>query len=441
MNNNDRLTLAEWVIKQAVKFGADEAAVGISGSRGIEVEFRDGKLDKLQESTQNSLNLQIYANHRYSGHSTSDMKKETLENFIKEAVAATKYLTEDEFRMLPDPKFYPIEKNVTDLQLEDSEFSKVETSERIRIASEIEKAALKVSDRIISASSGYSDSSYNVAKMHSNGFSGSYSGTMFSAGAEVSVKDDEGGRPEDWYYGSVRFFKDLPDPEMLGTLAAKRALSKIGQKKIKSGRYNMLVENRAAGRLISVLQGAMTARAIQQKASFLDGMLGKQIASEKLTLIDDPFLVKGMNSRFFDNDGIAAKKRTMIEKGVLKNYYIDNYYGKKIGMEPTTGGPSNLVFEYGIHSFEENIKLMNNGIIINGFIGGNSNSTTGDFSFGIVGMFVRDGEIIHPLNEMNISGNAKDFFNLLEETGNDPYEFSSYRVPSMFFKDVNFSGS
>ena len=154
-------------------------------------------------------------------------------------------------------------------------------------------------------------------------------------------------------------------------------------------------------------------------------MLNKKIASEKMTVIDDPYLKKGLGSKLFDGEGLAAEKRVMIEKGVLKNYFIDNYYGKKLGWNPTTAGPSNMVYEYGSKSFDELLKEITKGIIVTGFIGGNSNSTTGDFSFGIVGLFVENGQIIKPVNEMNISGNAKEVWNQLVEMGNDPYQYSS----------------
>ena len=439
MDNKERLALAEWVIKEALKNGADQATSSISNSRSVEISHRDKKLEKLQESTQNSLNLNIYANQRYSGHSTSDLRKESLEKFIEEAVAATKYLTEDEFRKLPDPKYYPTKFDIN-LKLVDSDYDKVESSKRVKIAAEIEDAAKSQSEKIISVAAGYSDGSYESTLVHSNGFSGEGNGTYFSAGAEVSVKDEEGGRPEDWYYATTRYFNELPACEILGKLAAQRALQKIGQKKIESGKYTMLVENRAASRLLSVFQGPMSARAIQQKASWLDGMLEKKIASEKLTVIDDPFVEEGFGSRIFDGEGIAAKKRIMIDKGVLKFYYVDNYYGRKIGMEPTSGSPSNVLFEYGSKSLDEMRKDIKKGILVNGFIGGNSNSTTGDFSFGIVGLLIENGEIVKPVNEMNISGNAKEFWNQLIAMGNDPYPYSSVKVPSILFEDVNFSG-
>ncbi|MCX6149791.1 MAG: TldD/PmbA family protein [Ignavibacteriales bacterium] len=439
MDNKERLALAEWVIKHAIKSGADQVSASIHNNRSVEIEHRNKKLDKLQESTQNSLSLQIYAKQRYSGHSTSDLRKDSLEKFIEEAVASTKYLTEDEYRKLPDPKYYPT-KIEGDLKLVDSNYEKVDPADRVKMAAEIEQVAMAQSDKIISTTAGYSDGIYEGIQVHSNGFSGESGGTYFSAGAEVTVKDNADGRPEDWYYATTRFYKELPPCELLGKYAVQRALQKIGQKKIASGKYTMLVENRTSSRILSLFQGAMTARAIQQKSSWLDGMLGKKIASDVLTIIDDPFVEKGMGSRHFDSEGIAAKKRVMIDKGVLQHYYVDNYYGKKIDMEPTSGSPSNLFFEYGTKSFDDMRKELKRGIIVNGFIGGNSNSTTGDFSFGIVGLLIENGEIVHPLNEMNISGNAKEFLNQLVAMGNDPYPYSSVKIPSMLFENVDFSG-
>jgi len=276
--------------------------------------------------------------------------------------------------------------------------------------------------------------------VNSNGMEGESESTSFSAGAEVTVKDGESGRPDDWYYATTRFRSDLPDAEFLGKNAAQRALRKVGQKKIQSGRYEMIVENRSASRLLSALAGPMTGRALQQKSSFLDGMLEKKIASEKLTVIDDPFVEKGLASRLFDGEGLASKKRIMIDHGVLRYYLIDDYYGKKLGMEPTTGSASNIVFECGPHPLDRLVGTVKHGIMVTGFIGGNSNSTTGDFSLGIVGLLIDNGKFMHPVNEMNITGNMKEFWNQLTELGNDPYLYSSMRVPSMVFQDVNFSG-
>ena len=439
MKRKQRLDLANWAVDQAKKSGADEVAVNVSNSREIEVEFRDKKLEKLKESTASSLSLSIYVDNRYSGHSTNDLNKDSLKKFIEEAVAMTKYLTKDPFRSLPDPKYYQGQKEI-DLKILDSGYDQVDSKKRVQIASEIEAATMAQSDKIISTTAGYSDTYSESVKIHSNGFEGERQSTAFSASAEVTVNDGQGGRPEDWFYASVRHHKDLPEAELLGKKAAERALRKIGQDKMDSGVYDMIIENRAGGRLLYAIYGPMTARALQQKSSFLEDMLDKKIASEKLTIIDDPFVLEGMGSRLYDSEGIAAKRRVMIDKGVLKAYFVDNYYGKKLGMEPTTGSPANIVFDYGNKSMDEMVKEMKKGILVTGFIGGNSNSTTGDFSFGIVGLYVEDGKIIKPVNEMNISGNMKEFWNRLVEVGNDPYPYSSWRMPSVYFKDVQFSG-
>ena len=434
-----KIELANWVIEKTLKAGANEAAVSMTNQRQVDIEFRDKQLDKLKESTQNSLTLQIYLNHKYSSHTTNDLKKETLENFINEAVASTKYLAEDKYRELPDKKYYP-SKTDGDLKLADAGYEKVESDSRVKTAKEIEEIARAESDQIISTTAGYSDIYYETARVHSNGFTGETKGTQFWAGSEVTVKDGEKGRPSDWYWGGARHLNELPKPELLAKEAVRRALRKVGQKKINSGKYTMIVENRSGGRLLGVLTGPMGGRALQQKSSYLEGMLNKKVASDKLTVIDDPFIEKGLGTRFYDRDGLAAKKRIMIDKGVLKNYYIDNYYGKKLGMEPTSGSSSNTLYEYGNRSADEMIKDVEKGILVTGFIGGNSNGTTGDFSFGVVGQFIENGKISHAVNEMNVSGNSKEFWNQLAEMGNDPYLYSSRRIPTMMFEDIDFSG-
>jgi PmbA protein len=439
MKKNERMELAQWAMEHALKNGADQAAITLSNNREIQIKYRDSKLEELKESAQNSLSLDIYIDHRFSGHTTNKINKDSLGKFIEEAVASTKYLTKDQYRSLPDPMYYPEDTHI-DLKIYDSSHDEIDSSNRVKIASEIESIAMAQSDRIISTTSSYSDTREETVKAHSNGFAGEKESTSYWAGAEVTMEGKDGDRPADWFYAGARFHKELPGPEILAKRAVNFASRKIGQEKVKSGRYDTIIENRAGNRLIHMLLKPMRGRALQQKNSFLEGMIGKKIASDNFTMIDEPFIEKGLGSRHFDKEGLAAERRVMIENGILRHYYIDDYYGKKLGMEPTSGTSSNIVFEYGSRSLEEMIKNMQSGIFVTGFIGGNSNSTTGDFSFGLVGQMIEKGEIVKPINEMNISGNSNEFWNRLVEMGNDPYPYSSTRRPSMFFEDVNFSG-
>lgn len=440
MNTKDRIELAHWVVQQAKQAGADEVAVDVVNRREIDVEVREQQLDQLKESTRNALSLTIYTDHRYSVQETNDLRRESLERFASEAVAMTKYLSPDEHRYLPDPKYYEGQAEV-DLKTVDAAYAGLTSEERVKFAQQIEEAVRGESDQVITCNTGFSDSQYETVKVLSNGFEGVSRGTSYSAGAEATVKDSGDARPSDWDWRTVRFRKELPSPEELGRNSVERALAKVGQKKIETGVYEMVIENRAASRFLSSLIGPMSGSSLQQKRSYLDGKLGQQIAAEKFTMIDDPLIVSGHGSQLYDGEGLAAKRRVMIDKGVLKNFYIDTYYGRKLEMAPTSSGTSNLVFELGDKSLDELVAMMTKGILVTGFIGGNSNSTTGDFSVGAMGMYVENGKLVKPVNEMNVSGNLGDVLMQLAEMGNDPWTYSSWRRPSMYFKEIQFAGA
>jgi len=438
MNNKERQELAMWAVEFAKKKGATEVAASINNSRSSEIEVREQKIEVIKESTTNGLSLSIYRDHKYSSHSTNNLNKKDLEKFITEAVEATKYLTADEYRELPSPSLYSKDLS-KDLKLEDKTYNNVAPEQRVKIAKDVEQIALSKSDKIISATGSYWDSFSESALVHSNGLIADNTSTFFGAAASVTVKDGTA-RPSGNNWGGGRFYNQIPTSEEIAAKAVKDAMRKIGQTKIASGKYDMIIENRTAGRLLSTFIGPMRARSLQQKSSYLDGMLGQAIASPELTVIDDPFIPSGFGSRLYDGNGIASKKRVMIENGILKEYYIDNYYGKKLGMTPNGGSTSNIRFNLGKRDFNAIIKDIKSGIFVTSFNGGNSNSTTGDFSFGVSGFLVEGGQIVKPVNEMNISGNAKEFWKQLTELGNDPYKYSSILSPTLVFKDIDFSG-
>ncbi len=440
MNNKERLELAHWTAEQAKKAGASEAAVWVGSGREIDIECREGRIDKLQESTSNGLSLSVYLNGRYSSNNTNDLRKDTLGRFIEEAVAMTKYLGEDPYRSLPDPKYYEGRQEI-DLDLCDKNYDSVSSDQRVKLAREVEDHAMSLSDKIVSCTAYYSDGMYESARVHSNGFEGSARSTIYTTGVDIGVTDDKGTRPRGAEWKSVRHFQNLPAPGTYGDIAVERALACIGQTKMESGSYDIVVENRTRPSLIGALQGPMSGSNLQQKNSCLEGKLGEQVFSELLTVKEDPFIKGALGSGLYDADGFPCRKRTIIEKGVLKEFFIDWYYSRKLGVEPTGGDATNVIFELGERSLDEMIKSLDRGILITGFIGGNSNSTTGDFSFGITGTYVEGGKLIKPINEMNISGNILEFWKQLSEVGNDPYEYSSLMRPSMTFKGASLTGA
>jgi len=214
----------------------------------------------------------------------------------------------------------------------------------------------------------------------------------------------------------------------------------LGAKKIETATLPIIVENRVVPDILGGLLEAMTGRNIQQKQSFLLDKKGQKIASGELTLIDDPLLPGGLGTQAFDADGMATKKRTIIEAGVLKEFYVNWYYGRKLGWEPTTGSPSNLIIPPGKRSVPDIMKDLGKGILVTSFIGGNSNSTTGDASIGIFGQLFENGGIVHAVSEMNIADNHLKFWQRLAEVANDPWTYDVNRTPSLVFTDVVVAG-
>ncbi|HNY14907.1 MAG TPA: TldD/PmbA family protein [Bacteroidales bacterium] len=437
MNTQEKYNLAKTVIDHALKSGAQQVSVSIDESRSSEIEIRDQKIDKLAESNRNSLSVNLYVDKKYSSNSTNRMNKEEILRFVDETINATRFLAEDEYRMLPDPALY-YKGGGEELKMIDKNIETLDAGTKINLARSVHDEVFNKDERIISISANYSDSLSSRVLVTSNGFSGEFGRTGFNLSASVSAKADTG-RPSDYWYESSLFL-DRMKKEGIGKKALDRTLRKIGPRKISSGKYPMLLENRVAVNLLSPLFNALSGNAIYQKQSFLAGKKDQQVASKLMTILDDPNIPFAPGSRHFDSEGLAIMKKAIIEDGVLRNFYIDTYYGRKLGMAPTNGSSSNIVFRLGDRDLDAMVKSLKKGIFITGFNGGNCNGSTGDFSYGIEGYLVENGEIIHPVNEMNITGNMTKIWMNLTEAGNDIIEGSAARIPSLLLDQVDFSG-
>ncbi len=433
--------IARQAVALARRAGAREVAAGAYRSRQVDVEWRDGRVESATEATTRGLGLELYVDGRYSAVSTSDLRPEAVERFVRDAVALARTLAPDPHRALPGPELYRGRAEV-DLQLEDPGYGRLDAAERRRLAEEAEAGAREVpgAEAILSVTAGFGDSFNEYWRVHSDGFEGSRRSTDFRVSAGVTVKDRDGRRPEDWDWAGVRHFADLPVPGNVGRRAAERALGRIGARKGGSAVMPMAVEPRAGGRLVAALLTPLAGSALQQKRSFLEGKLGQVVGSERLDVADDPLVPRGLGSRSFDGEGIAAKRFSIFEKGVARHCYVDAYYGRKLGMPPTTGRMSNLAWRLGTEGRSTILEAMGEGILVTGFLGGNSNSTTGDFSFGVQGFRVGSGRLCEPVSEMNVSGNHLDLWKHLVKVGDDPYPYSPLRTPTLVFDGAQFAG-
>jgi PmbA protein len=441
MAKKSMLDVGRGCVKTALARGAKEAGASVRRVRDVTLEWRDGKIDRVNEATTRRVRLRLFVDGRYIVVSSSDLRPEALETLIGDSITNARTLSPDPYRALPEPSLYAGQSDAK-LDLVDAKYDEITPQKRRELAQAIEDAARSVegADKILSVTTGFVDNRSETVRVHSNGFEGQHTETLFQAWSEVSVQDPDGRRPEDYSFANVRFVGDLPAARALGREGAERALARLGSKKADSARYTMVLDPRGAGRLVAYFGAALSGAALQQKSSFLEGRTGTAIASPALDWTDDPLVARGLNSRLFDGEGIAAKRLPMIEKGVLRNFYVDTYYGKKLKMAPTTGGRSNLKWALGKKSQKELLADAGDAILVTGFLGGNSNTTTGDFSFGVQGFRVRGGQIAESVSEMNISGNHLEIWKRLVAVGNDPYPYSSLYTPTLVFEDVEFAG-
>lgn len=220
-----------------------------------------------------------------------------------------------------------------------------------------------------------------------------------------------------------------------------RTTARLGSAKVSSRKATMVVDNRSAGRLIGMLLAPANARALHTGRSFWAGRVGQKVGSAALSITDDPLLPRGFGSRLFDGEGISARALPLIEQGVARNLYVDTYYGRKLGLAPTTGSGSNRVVTPGSDAPAALLKKVGTGVLVTGWLGGNSDATTGDFSLGVQGHLIENGQVGAPVGEMNITGNLLDLFGQLVAVGNDPWRYSGTLTPTLVFEGVSFSGT
>lgn len=438
--------LAVRALEIALEKGCDHARITFNISTQCSYSVRNDKLDRLHHANSSSLYIQLFVNGRYGSFSTNRTEERDLTNFIENAIEATKLLSPDPFRALPDLSLC-FRGEISDLGQYDKNIGNITPEIKSEIAHNCAAEIFNTDKRIVSVSSEYGDSDDYMFIIDSNGFKGSARQTLFTLSSECSVKGSGDSRPEGWWYESSLSFDRLRR-ENVGKNSLERAISRLSPKKLKSGLYTMVLENTVSSRVVAPIISALNGGAIQQNNSFLRDKLGKRVFSDKFQLTDTPHIYGAAGSRFFDGEGIATRDMNIIENGVVNYYFINTYFSRKLGMPVTIEGPSVPICKFSGNSYEDNtkrtvkevLKSCERGIFITGFNGGNSNTSTGDFSFGVQGFYFENGEILHPVKEMNVTGNLISLWNNLIDAGTDARETSRWLIPTLAFESVNFSG-
>lgn len=434
--------LARAVVDQARALGADEVLARVGRASEAQLQQRDGRLERCTEARTLGLSLSLLVQDRYSVHSTSDLRPEGLSRFLERAIAATRVLEPDPDRaLLPRERMGSLDPAALALDDADSFAAHDPGWRRQRVSALEEAVRAQAPADAVSYTAHLWESRSESAVAASNGFEGWNRRTQFGWGAELTVREADGRLPEAYSFCSASRFAALPGVEpMVGDLLACMNQSRDAHP-CASGRYPLLLDARVTGRILGALLGPLYGSALHEGRSLFQGRVGQALAPAGFTLLDDPTLPEGLGSRPFDSDGQPAQALPLFEGGVLRNYLLDVYYARRLGLEPTTGSTSNVVMPAGPRAWAAIAAEHPKVIRVTSFLGGNSNPASGDFSFGVRGQLLERGQPVANLSEMNVSGNLLDLLARFVEAADDPYPWSSMRVPTLLFDDVQFSGT
>ena len=445
MITENEKNLALMALERAKKEGADKARVSLSKSTEDLVSTLDGCVDKVTRCADRSLSIALFVDGRFGSFSTNKLEADALEDFISKAVKAVRMLAPDPCRDLPDHKrCCTTAESGKEMGIYDSEYASISPDDRIRTAlgasvfGKIETEGYK----IVSEEGEYSDSEYDLFVADTEGLACRHTETNFDYGVEVTIEDGNGDKYSDYWWTASPSKAGFDASECVRT-AIRKAAAQIGSEPAESGKYNMVVCSDIASKMVSPILNALNAYSIQQGNSFLAGSLGQQVFPEGMTIIDMPHLKGQTGSKLFDSEGVATKEAAIIEKGVIKQYSVNTYMSHKLGIEPTIEDPVRpkvMPWPREGMKVKDIMEMCGDGILVTEFNGGNSNSATGDFSYGISGQIFKDGKIVSPVSEMLVTGNFKDLWSRLVAVGDDSRPCMSKLIPTLAFAKVDFNG-
>ncbi|HUK40317.1 MAG TPA: metallopeptidase TldD-related protein [Candidatus Acidoferrales bacterium] len=420
--------LASDILAKAKAKGASQGDVVMVEGDSFFVTVRMGEVEKISQAGEKRLGLRLFFGNSSASASTSDISKESVQRLVDDTAEMARATAQDPYSGLPSAE--DLARDFPDLDLFDEEARGLSVDERIRMAIAAEKSALEFDSRITNSEGGeFSNNFGRVIYASSHGFSGEYRGSTFGHSVAPVAKSN-GSMQRDYWYSSNRKFARLESPESVGQKAARRVLRRLGARKVKTCEVPVVFDPEMAASLLRNLSSAISGYALYKGATFLTGKLGTQIASEIVTVIDDGTIPGALGSRPFDGEGLPIKKKIIVDKGRLQSYLLDSYSGKKLGLastgnasrsvgEPPGVAPANFFFAAGNYTPEQIIKTVKQGFYITELIGFGINLVTGDYSRGAAGLWIEDGELSYPVEEVTIAGNLKDMFQNIEMLGSD----------------------
>jgi PmbA protein len=416
------------VLKRAVARGATAADGFLVEERHFSALVRLGEVDTVTHADDRRLSLRVFVGQASAAASTSDLSRESVERVVDEATALARVTSADVCAGLPEPGALIV--GLPDLDLEDPAGHELDPEAKIELARRAEAAALAEDPRVTNSEGAeFFDRRARYAYATSHGFERAYSTSTFGITASPVASGEGGEMQRDSWYTTTRKRAKLEAPEAIGQTAARRALRRLGARKVKTVEVPVIFDPENAASLLRAMAGAASGPTLYRRASFLLDRLGSRVAAPSVTLVDDGTMAGALGSRPFDGEGLPTRRTLLIRDGVLESYLLDSYSGRKLGLPSThhavrdgsgvSVSTTNLMLLPGTASPRDLIASVRNGFYVTELIGFGVNGVTGDYSRGAAGTWIENGELTYPVEEVTVAGNLLDMFAAVEGIGND----------------------
>ena len=428
--SRELLKLAAEVVERARKAGADVAEVSARGGSELSTRVRLGKPELVEEAGHHGISLRVIRGDRVALTSTSDLSPRGIERCVEDALMLAELSEPDPFAGPADPSLLA-KPPFPDLDLFDSGLFNMDAARAIEQATIAEQAALDFDPRIkLSEGATFSRTNSTSAMVLSSGFRVAYKGSYCSLNV-VPVASDTGGKNRRGYHWTAkRFLAELDDAEEVGREAARRTLQKLGARPVATTEAPVVFDPDAARSILGLLAGCIMGSSIWRKSSYLVGREGTRVASDLVTVVDDPLIPRAPGSRPVDGEGLVSRKNLVVEKGILRTYLCDSYSARKLSRPSTASasrgssagvgaGTTNFILEPGQDSHDAIVKGTKRGLYVTEMMGFGFNAVTGDFSRGASGFWIENGEFAFPVSEVTISLNVDELLQSIDVIGND----------------------
>jgi PmbA protein len=434
------------LVQGALKAGADAAEAVVGERQSLSVGVRLGELEEVEREEARDLGLRVFIGQRQATVSGSDISPEARGKLLDRAMNMARLAPED-----PHAGLAPADRLAhgpfLDLDLYDPAEPNPEALEAQALEAEDAARAVKGVTNSDGGSGSWSTAQYFMVT--SGGFSGRHQASSFSVYASA-IAGDESGMERGGDGRSTRWQSDLPSPAAIGAEAGKRAVQRLGARKIDSQTATVIFEDRVAGSLVSPLIGAIAGPAIARGASFLKTKLGQQVFSPGITILDEPHRIRGLGSQPFDDEGVINRDTAIIDKGVLTTWLLNSASARQLGLQ-TTGhasrglagppgvGTTNLTVQPGEKDLAGLMRDAGEGLLVTSLFGPSLNGNTGDWSIGVSGFWFEKGEIAYPVAEITVAGNLIDVYGRVI-AGSDLEYRGSRNSPSLMVEGLAIAG-